>query len=647
MMSMIRFSSGRISALLIAALWCVAPVAAREYHVDLKGNDAAEGTPAAPFRTIGRAAEAAQPGDVVVVHEGIYREQVEPVRGGSSPQQRITYRAAEGEHVEIRGSEQVEGWKQLAENVWTVSIPARFFGKFNPFREELGGDWFQGHGRVHHAGEVFVNGKALYEVPSLKAVQEPKPLANAVDAEASTWVWYCESDDRQTRIYANFHGSDPNRELVEITVRESCFYPAKPGVDYIAVQGFHLSQAATPWAPPTAEQVGLIGTHWSKGWLIEDNVIHDSKCVGITLGKDRASGQNVWSANPQKDGATHYNEVIFRALRLGWSKERIGSHLVRNNVIYNCEQAGIVGSLGAVFSTIEQNHIYNIWTKRQFSGAEIAGIKIHAAIDVRIEGNHIHDAARGIWLDWMAQGTRVTRNLCYDNSLEDLFVEVNHGPFVIDNNLFLSATSVRCWSEGGAWMHNLLTGRTLARKVLSRCTPYHFPHSTAVAGVRSVHGGQNRFYNNIFVGIDRKEDQQRTDSRRADRNAGFGLMPFVGTSYEIIAEGNIYLAGAMANQAEVSAVRLPDHDPSVRLERKGDEVWIEFSAPSKLFQTKARLVTTEVLGKTRISGLPFEESDGSPLVVGADFFGEARSRQQVIPGPFSQVREGANRKRVW
>ena len=72
---------------------------------------------------------------------------------------------------------------------------------------------------------------------------------------------------------------------MEINVRRTVFYPEKPFVNYITVRGFHVSQAATPWAPPTAEQIGAIGTHWSKGWTIEDNVVTHSKCVGITLGK--------------------------------------------------------------------------------------------------------------------------------------------------------------------------------------------------------------------------------------------------------------------------------------------------------------------------------------------------------------------------
>ena len=46
-----------------------------------------------------------------------------------------------------------------------------------------------------------------------------------------------------------------------------------------------LDQAATTWAPPAAYQDGMVGPHWSKGWIIEDCEISNSKCCGISLGK--------------------------------------------------------------------------------------------------------------------------------------------------------------------------------------------------------------------------------------------------------------------------------------------------------------------------------------------------------------------------
>ena len=324
------------SPLLIAALLVPGAFAA-EFHVSAaKGDDANDGSVAKPFRTISAAARAAQPGDVITVHEGVYRERVTPPRGGTSDAMRIVYRAAKGENVVIKGSEVIRGWERVARGVWKVTLPDAFFGGYNPYKDRIVGDWFNDRGRPHHTGEVYLNGKALWETHLLDRVMRPSPAPGARDRKGSTYTWYAEAGEQSTTIFANFHGKDPNRELVEINVRDSCFYPDRPGRDYITVRGFRMAHAATQWAAPTAEQIGLIGTHWSKGWIIEDNVISDSKCSGITLGKDRATGHNVWINDPKKDGATHYNEVVVRAIeKAGWSRERIGSHIVRNNVIFD------------------------------------------------------------------------------------------------------------------------------------------------------------------------------------------------------------------------------------------------------------------------------------------------------------------------
>ncbi len=101
-------------------------------------------------------------------------------------------------------------------------------------------------------------------------------------------------------------------------------------------------------------------------------------------------------------------------------------------------------------------------------------------------------------MDWMAQGTHITGNLCYNNTLEDLYCEVDHGPYLVDNNIFLSEIGLRDWSEGGAFVHNLFTGKII-RSPDSRTTPYHKPHSTEVVALKNLRGGDNRFYNNIFV----------------------------------------------------------------------------------------------------------------------------------------------------
>jgi hypothetical protein len=332
---------------LLTLLFLIVTVAsAKEYHVSSNGSDKNNGSATKPFRTINFAAQRALPGDVITVHAGTYREWINPARGGESDSKRIVYRAAEGEKVKIKGSEIITGWKNEKGGVWKITIPSSFFGNYNPYKDIIFGDWFSNHGRIHHTGEVFLNGKSLYEKEKAEKLCDPVPNTNMKDPEGSTYTWYCESDHNNTTIWANFQKYDPNKELVEISTRRTCFYPEKPGINYITIRGFQISQAATQWAAPTAEQIGMIATHWNKGWIIENNIISDSKCSGITLGKERGTGHNVWSANRSLDGSIHYIEVIFRTLRNGWNKENIGSHIIRNNEIFNCEQTGICGSMG-------------------------------------------------------------------------------------------------------------------------------------------------------------------------------------------------------------------------------------------------------------------------------------------------------------
>ncbi|MBI3681559.1 MAG: right-handed parallel beta-helix repeat-containing protein [Acidobacteria bacterium] len=633
------------TALALLALLASA-ASATEFHVSVRGNDSNAGSSSKPFRTISAAARVAQAGDAITVHEGTYRERVTPPRGGESDSRRIVYQAAAGEKAVIKGSEVISNWKPFQGGVWKVTLPNSFFGGYNPYQDRIVGDWFTDRGRPHHTGEVYLNGKSLWESHVLERVLDPQPVAGARDSESSTYTWFTETDGKDTYIYANFHDKNPNQELVEINVRDSCFYPDQPGRDYITVRGFHMSQAATQWAAPTAEQIGLIGTHWSKGWIIENNVISDSKCVGISLGKDRRTGHNVWINDPRKDGATHYNEVIVRALEAGWSRETIGSHVVRNNVIFNSEQAGIVGSLGPVFSQITNNHIYNIWTKRQFTGAEMAGIKLHGAIDVVIRNNRIHNAGRGLWMDWMAQGTRITGNLLYDNSTDDLFVEVDHGPFLVDNNLFLSALSLLDMSEGGAYVHNLMTGRIVSRPEPRRSTPYHKAHSTALAGLNSTTGGDNRFYNNIFAGSGGPPASTEADADPL-RFGGYGLWVYNHREYPLYTGGNVYLKGARTYFKEDGALNLSGADPKAEIVEDGDRVYLRLNLGADMRKAATRLVNTEMLGKAKIPGLPYENAEGSPVVIDTDYSGKKRNTAAPFPGPFENPGHGDLKLKVW
>ena len=616
---------------------------AKEYHVTKTGNDKNPGTLVSPFLTIQAAADLAQPGDIITVHKGIYRERITPPRGGESETKRIIYRAAEGEKVNIKGSEIIKNWEKFVGTVWKVVIPNSFFGDYNPYKDLIHGDWFNAMRRNHHTGEVYLNGKSFWEAAVLEEVINPKQKTDRFDPEGSTYTWYCESNEENTFIYANFHGVNPNQELVEINVRESCFYPDTTNINYITIQGFHMSQAATQWAPPTAEQIGLIGTNWSKGWIIENNIVSDSKCSGITLGKYG----DEWD-NTSENSAEGYVGTINRALQNGWNKETIGHHIIRNNTIFDCEQTGICGSMGGIFSVIENNNIYNIWTKRQFAGAEMGGIKIHASIDMVVKNNRVVNTGRGIWLDWMAQGARVTANLCYNNDRQDFYSEVNHGPYLVDNNLFLSLCSVYDMSQGGAYVHNLMAGR-LNMCPNSRVTPYHLPHSTEIAGYHELQGGDNSFINNIFLReskVNNKQDNPELEGRRRYSREDFGLSVYNNSALPVMANGNTYLNGALPFEKEKGQLELPSA-PKLLIEENEKGIFLSFDFDEKLVKMKNKVVRTENLGETLISKQAFVNPDNSPIIIDTDYSGKKRDKNNPMVGPFEVKENGIRKIKVW
>jgi alpha-N-arabinofuranosidase len=615
----------------------------REYHVSKTGDDKNDGSLSRPFKTISAAAAIAMPGDVITVHAGVYREQIIPPRGGNSEKERIVYQAARGEKVEIKGSEIIKDWKKLNNDTWEVKIPNSFFGKFNPYSDLIRGDWFAPtpKERQYHTGAVYLNGDWLMEAAKKEEVMFAADVKNP--------LWWGEVDSTTTTIWAQFKGEDPNKENVEINVRQTVFYPDKPFINFITVRGFVMQQAATNWAPPTAEQMGLIGTHWSRGWVIENNVIQYSKCVGLALGKYGDEFDN-----KSAESAEGYVGTVNRALAFGWNKGTVGGHIVRNNKIAYCEQAGIVGSMGCSFSVIEGNAIHDIHVRRLFNGAEMAAIKFHGAVDVQIQHNHIYNSNLGLWLDWMAQGAQVKANLMHDNSL-DIFLEVDHGPMLVSNNILLSKSSLLMNSSGAAFVHNLFGGRMDVIDYDSRLTPYMKPHSTYVAGLHDNPSGDVRFINNLFV--------NGGDASQYSK----GLLP-------VVFDGNVYTKGAvrpigskeqkkygeMNQQAkeqmksykeqdarEANALVREDFDAGAVLDTKGDEVNLEIALDKNWLLQKRRMVTTSILDKAVVPGLPFENPDGSAIQIDTDYTGKKRSSGNPSPGPFEILNSGRQTIRVW
>ncbi len=572
---------------------------AAEYHVSPSGLDSNKGSKSGPFKTISAAAQVAQAGDVITVHEGVYRERVNPPRGGESDRKRIVYQAAPGEKVVIKGSEIIKGWDKVADDLWKVTLPNSFFGDYNPYSDVIGGEWYHQRRFPHHTGTVYLNGHWLDEAQKQEQVLAPigaRPL------------WKAKVGKEHTTIWAQFKEVDPNAEMVEINVRQCIFYPDQPGRNYITVRGFVMQHAATPWSGAMSEQIGLIGTHWSKGWIIENNVISHSMNTGITLGRYDLADEHAVALPPAT--APGFVRSIELALENGWSKQKIGSHVVRNNHISHCEKNGIHGSLGGIFSTIEGNTICDIAMRGWIGGPDVAGLKLLASNDTLIRNNRFYrcGGSGGIWMDWMAQGTRVTGNLLHDNTW-DLFMEVNHGPYLIDNNLLLSKNSLRDWSQGSAHVHNLIAGNIISKRQ-DRKTPYFKHHTVADMKLSNINHKDARLHNNLFVG-------------------GNGPAAY-GKDARLQAAGNVHLKKL-----------------SIQLEEKTDGVWVRVPQDPAWAAQERAVVTTELLGKAKIPDAPFENPDGTPYRLDTDYFGKKRRTGNPAPGPFRAQDEKEMSLRVW
>ena len=533
----------------------------------------------------------------------------------------------------------------------------------------------------------------------LDKVKKPEIYKKSWDQAFTVYTWYVEQDEEknETVFYVNFQGKNPNEETVEINVRENCFYPSKEGIGYITLSGFVVKQAATQWAPPTAYQEGMVGPHWSKGWIIEDCEISDSKCSGISLGKYRQpNNDNKWLKWKFKDGTQTERDCICQAQREGWTKENIGSHIIRRCNIHDCGQTGIVGHLGGVFSIIEDNHIHNINNMQQLGGAEISGIKFHAAIDVTFRRNHIHHSTMGIWCDWQAQGTRITQNLLHDNHApegstkaegammcQDIFVEVGHGPTLIDNNVMLSKAGLRIATEGVACVHNLILGaftavgggtdNTVNGLNQPRYTPYHIRHRTEVAGFMSILHGDDRFYNNIFVqnwpvketeakedmGF-KMEDNQEVGTRvfdeyptyeewiswfEMDKPANMGeLAQYHFSHLPVWVNGNAYFNGAKPCKNEKSNLVDETNKVTVELVEKDGHYYLKTNMYDLLGDFKDGIITSDILGYAFEPEQRFENPDGTAITFNEDYLGEHRGLS-AVPGPF--VSAEAAGKQLW
>jgi alpha-N-arabinofuranosidase len=89
-------------------------------------------------------------------------------------------------------------------------------------------------------------------------------------------------------------------------------------------------------------------------------------------------------------------------------------------------------------------------------------------------------------------------------------------------------------------------------------------------------------------------------------------------------------------------------DAAVNLVTEGGKIYLEISFDKNwLSQQKRNLVTTSSLTKAIVTGLPFENGDGSPLNINVDYYGNKRNEKNPSPGPFEIKSSGKQKIQVY
>jgi hypothetical protein len=74
-------------------------------------------------------------------------------------------------------------------------------------------------------------------------------------------------------------------------------------------------------------------------------------------------------------------------------------------------------------------------------------------------------------------------------------------------------------------------------------------------------------------------------------------------------------------------------------------VFLEMNLGADFQKAATKLVNTGLLGKTRVSGLPYDLAGGSAIVVDTDYFGKKRNAAGPAAGPFESHEE--TKFKVW
>jgi hypothetical protein len=278
-------------------------------------------------RAIGEAALLVEPGDTVIIHNGVYREKVVIEKSGL-PRKPIKFRAAVGANVVVTGADRITDWRKEDSdgNIFSTHWPHRFVTHPN--------DDF--HRLIGRCEQVFVDGYALRQIPSFDKL--------------SRGTFYVDPDSKRLYAWAANNAELTDRDnFVEASVRNQTWICKGA---HLHIKGIRFRYAANP-----AQKAAIVfsGNH---------NVVEDCLFEYFNAGGARFAGEDITVRNCIFQ---HNGQLGFGAGRA--HKLLMSGCVIRNNNIKGYKrgwEAGgnkIVLTRGAVIenSVFVENRGNGIW----------------------------------------------------------------------------------------------------------------------------------------------------------------------------------------------------------------------------------------------------------------------------------------------
>ena len=525
----------------------------KTYYVDERAKNAEDsgpGTKERPFKTINHAAQVLQPGERVVIGSGVYREFIQPARGGTGPEAVISYEAAPGATVVVKGSAVVKDWKpsdgwnfgidpetKKPVKAWELKLDSKLFPNgYNPFEVDnvIGNKTWLRYAEDNMAtyfrrrGMVFVDGHPLEPVETASDLGNSARPLNYFNKKLVWSPLFKEFQPEAGKVWIEPNGmtlhirlandDDPASHTIEVTTQEQVFAPAQRYQQYIRVKGITFQHAGNGFPVP---QRGMVSTNRGNHFIFEDDTFEWANSVGLDIGNED------WAASrpPQP----------------------VGFDVIRGNTFRYCGIEGLGGTGGPQDTLVERNLFEWIGWQDAAMMSESGGTKMHVAHNLLFRNNvvrHIRHG-NGIWLDIGNKNVRITGNVFADIpgdvNPHAVHIEGSDDLNQIDNNIFSNLT-------GGILIRDT-NNVIIAYNLFIDCKEVCVDTMSGINGPRPIMGHTNDVHNlmvhdNVFAKMGRSAIEFNNGKNDADANVygvtagpfGFGGGPYLRVKYPEPAE---------------------------------------------------------------------------------------------------------------